>query len=111
MKFNRGKCKVLYLGRNNHMEHCTLGPDWLENSLAEKDLGVLGETKLKMSQQYVLAAKKANSILDCISKNIASRLMEVILPFFSTLVRPHLGSCVQLQALQYKRHGHTAGSN
>ena len=78
------------------MDHCTWGPDWLENSLAEKDLGVLGDTKLRMSQQYVLAAKKGNGILGCISKTIASRLMEVILPFCSTLVRPHLGTCVQL---------------
>lgn len=101
MKFNRGKCKALYLGRNNRMDHCTLRADWLENSLAEKDVGVLGETKLKMSQQYVLAAKKANSILDCISKSISSRLMEVISLLLNTgeatsgVLCPVTGSPVQ----------------
>lgn len=40
----------------------TLGNNWLENDLAEKVLGALGDIKLAMSQQHALAAKKANSI-------------------------------------------------
>jgi len=47
MKLNKGKCKVLYLGRNNPMHP---GTDHLESSFAEKDLGVLVDTKLNMSQ-------------------------------------------------------------
>ena len=39
MKFNKGKCKVLPLGRNNPMQHYMLGADWLQNSFVEKDLG------------------------------------------------------------------------
>ena len=39
MKFSKGKCKVLPLGRNNPMQHSMLGADWLQNNLAEKDLG------------------------------------------------------------------------
>lgn len=60
----------------------------MESSFAEKDAGVLGKSKLTMRQQFDLEVKKANSILGCIKWNMASRLREVILPFFSALVRP-----------------------
>ena len=64
MKFNKRKCKVLHLGRNNPRCQYVLGANQLEGSFAEKDLGVLVASKLNMSQQGTLAAKKkANSIM------------------------------------------------
>ena len=66
MNFNQEKCKVLHLGRNNPMHQYMLGATQLESRLAEKRLGFLVDTKLKMSQQRALATKKANGILDCI---------------------------------------------
>ena len=61
----------------------------LESSYAEKDLGVLVDTKLTVSQQYALATKKANGILGSIRQNIASRLREMVLSLCSALMRPH----------------------
>lgn len=61
------------------MQSPVLGEDThLKSSFADKDLGVLVDTKLNMSQHCALAVK-TNDILGCIRQNTVSRLREVIL--------------------------------
>ncbi|PKU43328.1 hypothetical protein llap_6368 [Limosa lapponica baueri] len=103
MRFNNAKCKVLYLSWDNTQYQYRLEHEGIESSAEEKDLGVLVDEKLDMSWQCALAAQKGNCVLGRIKGTVASRSREVILPFCSTLVRPHLEFCIQLWSFQHRK--------
>ncbi|GAB0184565.1 mitochondrial enolase superfamily member 1 [Grus japonensis] len=103
MRFNKGKCRILHLGRGNSGYMYRLGNDTLETSQPERHLGVLVNSKLGMSQQCAQAARKANCILGCIKHSIASQSREVTVPLCTGAASPQV-LCAVLGATVQKGH-------
>ena len=65
---------------------------------------MLVNSRLDMSQQRALAAKRANlCILGCIKHSVASWSNKVVILLYSVLVWPHLEYCVQFWAPQFQQ--------
>ena len=88
VKFNTAECKVLHLGWRNPRNIYRLEGAVLESSPAEKDLGVLMDGKLSMSQQCALATRNTNGILGSITIGVASRDREVIVSLLCSCEAP-----------------------
>jgi len=59
------------LGQRNPGYTLRLGEELLKSSPVKKDLGVLVDEKLNVSQQCVLVRQKANGILGSVSRGVA----------------------------------------
>lgn len=73
--FNNGKCQIGHLGRTNPGWMDRLGSEMLGSSASERDLGILINVKLDMSQQG-LVARRARCVLGCIRNSI---ILEILL--------------------------------
>jgi len=96
LRFGKATCKVWHLGQGNPHYQYKLGDKRIEHNPAEKDLEVLVDGKLDISQQCALIAQKANYVLGCIKRSVARSMREVILPLCSALVRCHLKYSIQM---------------
>ena len=80
-----------------------MGNTCLSKTTREKELGIVVDDKLNMSQQCDVATKKANAILGCINRSTVSKSCEVLVPRYSSLVRPHFEYCVQFWTPHFKK--------
>lgn len=69
LKFNKSKCWIFYLGRVNLGYTYRLGDETLEGSPAKRDLGILLDSNLNISEQCAQEVRKANCILRCIRRH------------------------------------------
>ena len=100
--------KVLHLSQCNPKHRYRLGREWLESSPEGKDLEVPVNERLNISQQCEIAPQKANCILGCIKRIVASRLRKVILPLYSSKTPPEV-LCLVLGPLKQGRGDVGAG--
>lgn len=103
MRLNKDKCESLYLGLNSPKQQYRPQCDCLGCSSAENDLGILVDSQLNMSQQCALTAIKANHVLSCISKSIASSSRDVIIPYSTQDLMGYICYCVQFWSYKFKR--------
>ena len=90
------KCKVLHVGANNPQNKYHLGEVELPKIESEKDLGVLISEDWTFNKHINSIVNKANSTSAWILRNVVSRLPNVLLKIYQTIIRPHLEYCVQL---------------
>lgn len=85
-----------------------LGATQLDSSFGAKDLWVLMDTKLNMSQQCVLIAQTAKGIMPFIGWGVASRL-KVVTFLCSDLIRQNVCSVLAIsELLKHEKHEHTS---
>ena len=95
MLFNLDKCVVMHFGFNNIGESMELGGNLLVSHTSERDLGVIVQSNLNVDMQCNKAACEANRMLGMIMKNFRFQSRSVTMPLYKSIVRPHLGDCVQ----------------
>jgi hypothetical protein len=103
MDFNLDKCKVMHIGlKNPHAPYTFMGAQLSPTNL-EKDLGIYISSNLKVNKQCVEAEKKAMNILRYIKRQFTYRTQEIIIPLYTSLVRPILEYAVQVWSPQFRK--------
>ena len=84
----------------------TMGPQQviLEKSVAEKDAGVIIDSKLSIETHMTEKIKKANATMGMIRSTFEYLDKKNFNTLFKVLVRPHLGYANQIWALFLKKH-------
>ena len=94
LQFNKDKCKILHLGKNNPKYNYTIGEEenkvTLSETELEKDLGIYIDPNLDFKKHIKSIVKKASHTSYKILKNFSYKTSSILVPLFKTLVRPIL---------------------
>ncbi len=101
MSFNVNKCHILQIGKKNIKCDKDMNGTKIESVQCVKDLAVTVEFRLKFSDQYEVAAGKADRMLGYINRNFSFKDKDIMLPLYISLVRPHLEDALQFSAAHH----------
>ena len=110
LQFNKDKCKVIHLGKNNPKNKYFIGFQndrvELEETDLEKDLGIFIDPHLDFKKHIKTIVKKASYLSYKILKNFTYRDANILTPLFKTLIRPILeyGNSVWTNGLKKYRN-------
>ena len=89
MTFNTEKCKVLHVGRGNPKYTYKMNGVELEETVKERDIGVIINKDLKPTQQCAEASRRASAVLTQITKAFMYRDRKTFLQGYKQFVRCH----------------------
>ena len=79
-----------YIGHRNQHHVYTIGDHNIEETVEERDMGVLITETLSPSHHIAKIVRKANQIVDMIRRTYEDRPKNNLVPLYKSLVRPHL---------------------
>ena len=95
MNFNPKKCAVDHIGKNSGRQSYFLGGNEPKVVDEEKDLGVVFSESFSWFNHIQESIGKAKRMTSWILRNVLSREVDVLLPVYKSMMRPHLEYCVQ----------------
>ncbi len=101
--FNVDKCQVLQVGKRSKKFDYEMPGVKLKSVQCVKDLGITIASNLKFSQQCIDAANKATRMLGFIKINLLFKNKDVILPLYTSLVKPHLEYALQFRSPRHAK--------
>jgi ribonucleases P/MRP protein subunit RPP40 len=90
MALNIKKCKIMHLEFNNPGQECTMDGQFLEETCAERDIGVIMAKNLKPSSQCSKAARTAQTALSQLTRAFHHRDRKIYVQLYMQYVRPYL---------------------
>ena len=94
MDLNTDKCAVMHLGRTNPSSQHVLNDKHLKELEKERDLGIIVDRNLIISEHCNKVVNTANVTLVIIKRTLNCKSKSVITTLFKALVRPQLEYCV-----------------
>ena len=96
MEFIIDKCKMMHLGRKNPKNTYSMNGANIEETMEEKDLGVLIDNELEFGKHIKSIVGRANSVLGMIRIVFNHMNKKMFLNLYTALIRPLLEYCVQV---------------